>query len=38
MENEMHEMMERLRNFRASILRGNDKLDKIRQMQNWSVV
>lgn len=38
MENEMHDMMERLRNFRAIILQGNDKLDKIRLVQQWNEV
>ncbi|KAG0616006.1 hypothetical protein M758_5G083000, partial [Ceratodon purpureus] len=36
METEMHEMMEHLRNFRAAILVGNDKLEKIREVQQWS--
>jgi cob(I)alamin adenosyltransferase len=38
MEREMHEMMEHLRNFRVAILVGNDKLEKIRQVQQWSEV
>lgn len=38
MENEMHDMMERLRNFSATILQGNDKLDKIRLVQQWNEV
>lgn len=38
METEMHEMMEHLRNYRASILQGNDKLEKFRQVQQWNEV
>lgn len=34
----MHEMMDRLRNFRTSILEGNDKLEKIREVQQWNEV
>jgi len=38
MESEMHEMMERLENYRAAILQGNDKLEKFRQVQQWNEV
>jgi len=34
----MHEMVECLRNYRATILQGNDKLEKFRQVQQWSEV
>lgn len=38
METEMHEMVERLRHYRAAILSGNDKLEKFRQVQQWNEV
>jgi hypothetical protein len=37
-ENEMHEMMEKLRSIQTSIMQGNEKMDQIRLVQHWNQV